>query len=290
MIKKYDRKIIAAISDSHAWHALGLCNPNTVLENIENGKVKQYNPVLTETQKFIWETYDWGVSEIMALAQKDQVILIHNGDPTHGTAGFLQKNSTRMSDQIITAIANIEVWLKYPNVKYVRFTVGTGLHEMGEGSASILIASELRRTYKNTDIGVVYHGLLDVGGITIDYAHHGPYIGSRKWLEGNELRYYLRSIMMNEIMAGKTPPHIVLRGHYHVYRREFLDVEVNGNTYESWAILLPGLTFKDDYTRRATKSEYKQTVGMVAIEIINNNIYKIHKFTRSVDIRTKEKI
>ena len=282
------RNIVAILSDIHSGHKLGLANPNTILEDIENGKVRTYSPQLSETQLFMWETYEWGKEEVMKLAGKDNVILIHDGDPTHGKASFLETMTTRLSDQILIAQANFEVWLKHKNVKMVRFAVGTGIHEFGEGSASVIVANALRGEHYNVDISVVYHGVLDVNGFKIDYAHHGPNIGSRKWLEGNELRLYLRSIMMSELMGGNAPPNLVIRGHYHTYRREFLEIGTNGKFHESWAMLLPGFTFKDDYTRRATRSDFKQTIGIIALEIIDGYLYRTYPFIRTVDIRTHE--
>ena len=230
------------------------------------------------------EVYEWGIEETIKLAGKDEIVLFLNGDPTHGKASFLETMGTRMSDQIDIAKESLNKWLQYKNVKKVRLSVGTGIHEMGEGSASILIAHALLDKYPNKDIGVVYHGLADIDGFTIDYAHHGPNTGIRKWLEGNELRYYLRSLMIGEVLKGRTPPNLVIRGHYHQYRREWL--ELNG--YESWIMLLPGFTFKDDYTRRATRSQYEQTVGMITLELIDGKLHNIHKLFKTVDIRTHE--
>lgn len=285
---KYNRKIIAVLSDTHGGHKLGLCNPNVKLKSIENADIRTFSPEISETQNFMWETYEWGVSETSKLAEKDDIILLHDGDPTHGKAGFLETMTTRMADQIPIAVSNLSPLLDLKNVKVVRFAAGTGLHEFGEGSAALLIAENIRGKYPKVDVEVVYHGLLDIGGFLIDYAHHGPFTGSRIWLAGNELRYYLRSIMMGEIMEGRIPPHLILRGHYHVYRKEYLEISANGELYESWAFVLPGFTFKDDYTRRATRSEFKQTVGMMAFEVVNGRLYASHKFTKTVDIRTKE--
>ena len=53
-------------------------------------------------------------------------------------------------------------------------------------------------------------------------------------------------------------------------------------------MLLPGFTFKDDYTRRATRSDFKQTIGMVALEIIDGHLVRTHPFVRTIDIRTRE--
>jgi len=279
------RRIVPVISDTHGGHKLGLCLPTVVLERMENGQVEKYNPQLSETQKFMAETYEWGVSEIIKLAGKDEIIPIFNGDPTHGKASFLEVMGTRMSDQIDIAKEPIDRWLQYKNVRTVRLSIGTGIHELGEGSASILITHALRDKYPNKDIGVVYHGVLDIDGFLIDYAHHGPNIGTRVWLEGNELRYYLRSIMLGSILKGRTPPNLVLRGHYHQYKREWL--ELNG--YESWICLLPGFTFKDDYTRRATRSQSDQSVGMLAFELIDGHLHKVHKFLQRTPLLTFRK-
>lgn len=289
-MRKYKRTIIAAISDTHAGHKLGLCNPETELEEVDNNQNIKYHPQLSETQKFLWETYKWGVNETIKLAGDDDLFVIHNGDPTHGKAGFLVTMTSRMSDQILIAQANLNEWFKYKNMKGLELTIGTGLHEMGEGSSSLLIAELLRNKYPKIDVSIVYHGLLSIRGIDIDYAHHGAFPGSRVWLKGNEMRYYLRDIMMREVLSGKKPPDLVLRGHYHVYRREFVEITTDDYQYGSWIVTLPGFTFKDDYTRRATKSEFKQSCGMVVFEILDGQLYKTHKFVQSVDIRTRKTI
>ncbi len=285
---KSNRTIFAVVSDTHGGHKLGLCNPNTVLERNENGAIIKYHPQISETQAYMFEVYKWGIQSTIKLAGKDDVVLIHNGDPTHGKASFLETMSTRMSDQLLIAQANIEEWLKYKNIKAVRFAIGTSIHELGEGSASLLIVNAIKSKYPKIDIGTVYHGLINHDGFVIDYAHHGPNTGSRKWLEGNEMRLYLRSIMLSEILNGNKPPNLVIRGHYHVYHREFLEIDSNGQTFESWMVLLPGFTFKDDYTRRATRSVPTQNFGMLAFEVIDGHLFKVHKFMKTIDIRTKE--
>jgi len=282
------RLILVGLSDTHAGHKLGLCNPNVLLQQIENGEVKWASPQISETQKWMWETYQWGIEEIKTLAGKDDIVLIHNGDPTHGKAGFLDLMSSRMSDQVLIAESNFEEWTKLKNLRAIRFAVGTGIHEMGEGSTSLLINNYLTGKYPKLNTNVVYHGVLSLGDFAVDFSHHGPNTGSRAWLTGNEMRYYLRSIMMKELMEGKKPADLYLRGHYHTYVREYLEIAANGNVYESWIVLLPGFTFKDDYTRRATRSEYKQTVGMVAFELLDGHLYRTHKLAKTIDIRTRE--
>jgi hypothetical protein len=288
----YKRTILVGLSDTHGGHKLGLCNPNVLLQQIENGEIKWVSPQLSETQKWMYEAYEWGISEVISLAGKDEIVLIHDGDPTHGKASFLELMSSRMSDQILIAQSNFEIWTRYKNLKAIRFAVGTGIHEMGEGSSSILINNYLQGKYPKLNTSVVYHGVLTIQSpkrnFVVDFSHHGANTGSRTWLTGNEMRYYLRSIMIRELMDGKTPADLYLRGHYHTYMREYLEIAANGNTHESWMVLLPGFTFKDDYTRRVTRSEFKQSIGMVAFELLDGKLYDTHKLVRTVDIRTKE--
>ena len=289
-LNKYTRKVLLLISDTHAGHKLGLCSPNTVLETAVNGEIKKYTPDISEAQKYLWEVYQKGVEETIKLADKDEVMVIHDGDPTHGNMRGFEVMSSRTSDQVSIAKANFMEVLQHKNVKYVRFAIGTAIHEFGEGTSTYIIMDILREKYPHIDIQTVYHGLLNYSGVTIDYSHHGASPGTRGWLIGNEARYYLRSNMMKEVMSGNKPPDLYLRGHYHVCVREFLEIVANGTTYASWMLMLPGFTYKDDYTRRATRSEYKQTFGVIAVEIINGQIYQTHKFTETLDLRTRETI
>ena len=191
---------------------------------------------------------------------------------------------------ILIAEANLRPLVELKQTKVVRIIKGTSLHEFGEGSSSITIDKLLRNSYPNKDIKSLYHGLLTIGDFTIDYSHHGASAGRRDWLKGNEARFYLRNIMYSEIKLGNKPANLYLRAHYHEPLVEWLSMGMLEEEYESWFCILPSLCMIDDYARKVTSSKFIVTNGIYTFEIINDALYKIHKFKKTLDIRTKEEI
>ena len=290
-MRKNKRAILVGFSDTHAGNRLGLCNPDTILED-ENkeGEIIEYQPELTEIQKYLWECISEDKQKVIDLANDDDIVVMHHGDLTQGNKYPVEWMTTRLADQMDIAFWNMLPWLEIPNVKAMRFAKGTGSHEFGEGSSTIIVDKRLRERFPKKDIRSVYHGLCEILNITVDYAHHGPYPGSRNWLKGNEARYYLRSLMQDEIDIGNHPPNLVMRGHYHTPVKEYIWKKANGIEYESWLLITPSYCLISDYARQSSRSPHRITNGLWAIEIINNHIHHIHCFARTVDIRTKEKI
>ena len=284
------RSIIVDCSDLHGGHRYGLLNPETALDEIDqNGNPidKTYDPQLTKIQEYLWEIYTVQIKYVNEYAAGDEVIVIMNGDMTAGDKHKQLLVSDRMADQIVIGAWNMRPWYEI-KPRAVRFVKGTGAHVFGYGSSEILIVEILKPTYPEISTKICDHALLTVCGIDIDISHHGPPPGSREWLKGNEARYYLRSLMMQEITAGKKPPRLVLRGHYHEEIEETLIIKSNGNRYKSTLVLTPSFTFIDEYARKAARSPSRITHGMVMIEIVDGEILRTVPLTRTIDIRTKE--
>lgn len=283
------RRIVAAIADPHAGHKLGLMNPNVELfEEAEDGTLTPYFPTLTATQTYLWNCYTEDIEKTLSLAGDCEIILIVLGDVTHGNKHKQHLVSNRMADQIIIGAANLRPFVANKNVKKIRIAKGTGAHVFDEGSAEILVANQLKAEFPNKDIAVTYHGEADIGTVLVDYSHHGPFPGSREWLRGNVARYYLQDLMIRSIMAGKNPPRLILRAHYHTLVTERVTIRANGEKYVSDLALMPSYCGMGEYARRATRSMNKITNGLLAWEIENGNLSDPHEFVRSIDIRTKE--
>jgi hypothetical protein len=165
---------------------------------------------------------------------------------------------------------------------------GTDTHEVGEGSAMIATASTMQAQYPRVQTTPLYHGLLEIAGIRIDCAHHGPMPGRYKHLAGNVATWYLRDLMITELIDGNCPPDLVLRGHYHEYTPIDWRVESKGRWYKSMLAVAPAMSLlrQCDYVRKVTRSGYKTTVGMLFYEIIDGNIIE-HPRVQVRDIRTK---
>lgn len=289
IIVKPRRVILVNLSDTHAGHKLALMGPDVILhDEDEAGNLVEYSPRQTASQKYLWNLYQTHIQNVVDLADGDEICLLHNGDLTQGTKYPRELVSTRVSDQVAIAVNNLSPWFELPNVKVARIVIGTGAHNLTEGATELLAAQVLKASYKDKSLAVLYHGLLSVNGATVDYAHHGPFPGSREWLKGNVARFYLRDLMMREIMDGGAPPDLVLRAHYHQPLVETLEQK----EYESKLLITPSYAMLDDHSHQATRSVFTVTHGLFAIEIVAGNKPEIdiHKFMQSIDIRTVEVI
>lgn len=285
------RRLPVFLSDMHSGHKLGLMNPDVVLlEEAEDGTLVPYTPTLTATQKYLWAAYEEDIAGLAEIAQGDDIVAFFLGDATHGKKYPQHLVSNRLADQIKIGVANFQPLLSLPNVSTLRIAKGTGAHVFDEGSSEILICDQLEERFPGKDIAVTYHGEATIDGVPIDYAHHGPYPGSREWLRGNVARYYLRDIMMRAIMAHKAPPRIVARGHYHSLVTEVLTIRANSTKYVSDLLILPAYCGMGEFAHKATRSLNQITNGMLVAEIIDGELGQIHELVRSLDIRTKEEL
>ncbi len=271
------RKIAAIFSDMHSGYQLGLCAPATELEF--DGQMRRVH--LNEVQEWLWGIYARGISKAVEMAGEDEILPVHNGDPTHGDRFMEELVTTRLADQLTIARMNLGVWFALPQVKQMELCLGTGVHEFGEGSASVLLADMLREAWPDRTIGSAYHYLLNVAGVSIDLAHHGPHPGSRSWLRGNIARFYLRDVMIQNLMAMKKPPDLVIRSHFHTYINEV----VCENGSESRLVITPALCIPGGHARKATRSISEVTCGMVLVECVDGRVGMVEPVLDKIDLR-----
>ena len=281
------RVVVALMSDMHCGHQLGLMAPGTELIDDDGNP---WVPKLTKVQEYLHDLYISHINSVVALADGDEIVVIHNGDATQGNRYPSRWVSERESDQVKIAAQALKPWLELPNVHTMRILAGTSAHNFGRASAEVALAELLQAMYKKTDIKCLYHGLLSIAGVTFDVAHHGAYPGSRVWLMGNGPRFYLRSLMEEELLNGRTPPRIVARGHHHVWRRETVRIELDDRTVESDIINTPSYTGLTDYAHQAARSPAWVTNGMAAIECVGGQVVGIHRLTATLDVRTREEL
>lgn len=289
-MRKHNRKILLALSDIHAGFKLALMNPTVELYNEKAGgkseEPEAYTPKMTSSQEMLWEIYTKQLSELRKIAGRDEIHVIHNGDLTDGTRHQSDLVSDRPSDQVLIGVANLQPLLDIPNIKSLRVVVGTQAHNMGLGSSEMMAAELLKKMYPDKKIKVLYHGLLDMDGVLVDYAHHGGHPGTRLWLSGNVHRLYIRDLMMQDIVAGKKPPRVVLRGHYHQYQMIYEQM----GEYETTSVITPSYCMLSDYNHQATRSAGTVTNGMVAFEILDGKLGQIYPLIKKTDTRTIEKL
>jgi hypothetical protein len=218
------------------------------------------------------------------------VHVFHVGDLTQGKAYTEHLVSTRMADQLTIAMHNMEPWFSMDlNLKTFRLVQGTGSHIFREGTSTIITAQRLRERQElrggDVDVRELRHGLAWIDGFGIDYAHHGPSAGMREWTEGNQLRYYAKSLIMGDVGRGKTPPNLIVRGHFHEWHQELVSVF---KKYEARIFLLPSFCGMGEYGRQVTGSKNYITNGLIAVEIVDGKLGRVLRLVKELDLRTEE--
>jgi hypothetical protein len=187
---------------------------------------------------------------------------------------------------VLIAKANLTPWL--PHIAALRVIYGTGSHVFGEGSAELLVAQVIQAERPALDVKSMYHWLGEVGGLSVDVAHHGPGTNTREWLKGNEARYYLRDFMWKEISQDNIPARLVVRSHYHDYVNEVVTVQMSDFEFTSRIIVTPSMCGLGAYGQQAMRSEWRIRNGIAVVEIVDGEVLRVHRLVKTVDIRTKE--
>jgi hypothetical protein len=319
------RAIVAWFGDTHAGHRLGLMPPGlTLYQEDEFGNLHPWQPTLTTTQEYLWQLYLDDIAAVGDLAAGDPIIAYHVGDLTQGMKYRDQLVSSRLADQFLIARHNLAPWFDLDNLVRLDLIVGTPSHTFAEATAPILV-KEILEARTHVPIRVVYHARPTIHNVIFDAAHHGPSSGIREWTQGNQLRYYLRSLMIHDVLRGRHPPHLVLRAHFHKYWPENVRIRISDvllaflllleqaratdgtiaglplqelwaqnldtiAVYESQIILLPSYCGMGEHGRKATGSSSTLSNGLVAAEIIDGRLHRVHAFETVLDIRSTETI
>lgn len=231
----------------------------------------EYAPTLTIGQRWLWECYQEDIAAVAALAGKAHIDLLHLGDIIQGLQYFDGLSVTRFADQIAIGKANVVPWDSIKGLKRRYIVSGTAAHDC-EGAAGELVASLWGAEPLD-------HGLLDVGGVLIDAAHHGPAAGIREWTRGNIARLYL----LDRMMTDDPPARVYLRAHRHDYIRE--TVTRRGITAD--IIISPSYQLPGAYARQVAQSPSAAVCGMVALVIDGGRLADVVSMTHKVDLRRR---
>lgn len=279
------RKIVAIEADWHSNNRYGLLNPETLLFSDDFG---EYETSVVPVQKFLWELRQQNLKLLKEIAGRNDIHFIHLGDPSQGFKHNTEYVSDTIANQARITIANARPIFDIPNVKTGRFIIGTEAHEGVGGSHTRMLYEDLQNRYPKKDIRAYYHSFIDFGGDTFDCTHHGPTTGIRSWTEGNQLRYYLKDIMMTDHMNGRIPPRYVFRGHVHRRAWETVRIMLDNDILTSDIIVVPSMCDMGAFARQITRSENRITNGMVVMELYGGKLVDIHWLTVTRDLRKRE--
>lgn len=283
------RTIGLCMSDTHAGFKFGLMNPDVELYDAdEDGNLIPYTPAATAVQRYFWNLYLQGCEAVKLFANGDPIVVIHFGDATHGDKYPKTLVTTEIADQPVIAVSNMYPVFKLSNVRSFRLTAGTDAHNFDDANAEKIIIRQIKLLYPEIDSELITHGLGNIDGMEIEYAHEGAFPGSRHHLKGNVAHQYLRDKMTTELLGGNTPPQLYAYGHYHEWLHVSETISVGDKDYTSHLMVIPSFNFPNLWTTAATKAQSRFTHGIVALEIIDGRLTDIKRFTKTIDRRTKE--
>jgi hypothetical protein len=285
------RVILLFVADEHAGNRLGLMNPDVVLfRQDETGELVEWKPPLGALQSKLWAWFKADVAAVAELAGNDEIVYVHQGDVVQGTKHRNLQVGDREANQLLIAVANQEPILRLPNVEQARFVAGTAAHDGIGASRCVEVVQVLKMQYPAVQFKVLYHGVLNVDGFRVDYAHHGPHPGSRYWLDGNALNWYVRDQVTQDLVRRRDPPRAFTRAHQHAYRHIVYCATVDGEEQRFDGVLLPSWCGMQDYAYKVTRSAPWQAFGMVALEVVGGELVSVHPFVHELDLRTEEEL
>ena len=284
------RRLLYVESDDHAGNVRGLLSPKTLLpDDSDEDEIIYYTPQLRKWQRYLWELRERNLERLIELAGNDPIYYLHLGDLTQGNKYVSDWVTTRIGDQFLIAIANHRPIMELPNLRLARYVEGTGSHEFGDGTSGGVVTGQLSAEYPDVDIKRCSHGEIDIAGLTVDYAHHGPTPGQqKKWLEGSAASWNLRGWMIDSRLRGNDPPKLYLRAHYHVWRWVTWHLSIDETDYTSHLCIIPSMCGLGAYGRQATRSVHMIRNGALCFEILGDEILGIHRWTKTVDTRLRE--
>lgn len=283
------RKVLAVFNDIHSNNRRGLLNPGTVLQKEdETGKRTDYTPALTATQVYLWRLYGWCLEALTQVAAGDPIILLHNGDECQGNKYPSDHVSATLGDEILIAVQNFNPVFKLPNLVKLILSDGTEAHNYGFSSSTMLVTKLLKALHPKVDIRESKHGLLDIDGYEVDFAHKGPGPGIREWLRGNIARLYLISIMEYELKTRGRCPNLVLRAHFHsAVEASHTTLGPGFKHFSSKLRLVPSFCGMDEHSNDASRSAGSITFGMYAQEIVDGHEGQEWYFYDTLDQRER---
>jgi hypothetical protein len=285
------RKIGLVLSDIHSGNELGLLSPGTFVDmEMPDGTIKKRELTLNPAQEYLNDTLEWVLQCTRHFAGEDEVVLIHNGDLTQGSDHGSVISPSQTVQEIIATRTLTRMLGGLPTCKTLRIIKGTDTHVFENGDSEAAVGRFMAAAIPELDVKTIYHDLLTMNGVVVDLSHHGPPPGRRSWLTGNEARYYLRSMMMQELMEGKQPARLVVRSHYHEYTKETVSMWIKDREVQSTIVITPSMCLTDSYARKVVKSPYRFSCGGLIFETINGRLTEVQPLIKTFDIRTRDTI
>jgi len=281
-------KYIYVETDHHANNKWGLLQPGTLIEEIAPDGTEYFEePDLNPEQEFLLAVRNEALKGVKEIVGKKPIDFVFLGDAHQGTKHVTQYVSQLSSASTSIMIENFRPIFKQLNVRNAEVLFGTAAHDgMGMTHPKSLVMA-LRAEFQKTDIRLSWHTDIDVDGYVINCAHHGSGTGIRNWLRGNEMRYYMKSLVEDYKDRGEKPADLVLRGHFHGFHWETIRKYLPGGFQQTDMLLVPSMCGMGAYAKQVTKSRTDIINGSILLEVKDGALQKCHEFVTFRDLKRR---
>jgi len=187
-------------SDLHCGSDVGLL-PETV--HLEDGQIIGHGN--NRLQKWLWQSWQKGLADMMKIIGKDPFILTMTGDLIEGVHHRSDEVVVmKMMEHLRIAEVALGDTIKKATKTYIIRGTECHVHDFETVFA------------KNFGLGKAHDFIqYEMNGVLIDARHHMPATG-RLHLEASALSIVMANNRSNAIRAGHKPARVFLRGHRHV--------------------------------------------------------------------------
>jgi hypothetical protein len=251
------------LSDSHSGLLAGLIAPETELE-YDNGEKRTM--LLSSASEWVWECFNKLIDATIDFADGDAVFVYHTGEVCHGGkfAEFLY--SAWAGHQVTIAVKALAELRRIPSLTALRLVYGTAAHDYGMQAMTKDCASQIASWGYST--ACVSHGLEEVEGCLIDFAHHGPSVSKTEDKASVGRRYVIR-YARKFLERSQRAPDVILRGHVHQRVTEPVKVPWGRDGKPVLLSIGSPLTGPNEYARQFTKSAPLTEVGGTLVKLNN---------------------
>lgn len=231
--------LIACVSDLHVNSTVALCKPRVPLD--DGGEY-----VSSKAQRWIWTMWlnYWAWVKKQQKRAKCPLIVWIGGecadDLNHKSTQLISRNP---ADQKRHAIDCLMPMLDL-NPEQIIIMRGSEAHSGPSACLDEFVADDIGASGdKSTGTASWYHWIGEIGGVTIDGAHHAGHGHGRPWTKGGDANRLAADIIYRYVDMGLMPPDLVLRGHNHKAVDSF-------DNHSTRAIVLPSWQLTNAYGHR----------------------------------------
>ena len=251
------------VADLHVGHPFAVCPAEWTLHDGNAFRPNPLQVIIREHWRATWQ-------RIGVQRKKRRLIVCVVGDAIEGLHhSTTQLITARTDTQEAMAVAVLEEGLALAHFgrgsgDVLRYVTGTPAHD-GQGAQSAERITRFLTGYTGDVRQSCDYWRASVHGVLFDVAHRpgsGP--GTRNWVRGNAFQGWLKSLYLDALELGQSPPRYVIRAHRHVYTERYVHNGA-GEIVTTGYILAPWMG-KSEYVY-AVSPEAVTSIGALVIDV-----------------------